>query len=63
MAPDTWHGSRMVSPPLGQLAGEIALHQLEHGRRFFVENPRGSESLTLPSWEHVQPHPNVVWTY
>eukprot|EP00975_Prorocentrum_lima_P007898 1691491-Prorocentrum_lima.AAC.1 len=52
MAPDAWRRSRMVSAPLGQLAGEIAPHQLKHERHFLV----------LPSWEQVQQHPRVVWT-
>eukprot|EP00975_Prorocentrum_lima_P001784 387516-Prorocentrum_lima.AAC.1 len=39
MAPGAWHHSRMISAPLGQLAGEIALYHLEHGRRFLVEKP------------------------
>eukprot|EP00975_Prorocentrum_lima_P018088 3812844-Prorocentrum_lima.AAC.1 len=64
MAPDAWHLSRMRSAPLGQLlAGEIALYQREHERHVLVENPRGSELLTLHLWEHVQRHPPVVWTY
>eukprot|EP00975_Prorocentrum_lima_P033335 6994660-Prorocentrum_lima.AAC.1 len=43
VAPDAWHKSRNVSVPLGDLAGEIALHQLRYGRHFIVENPRGAE--------------------
>eukprot|EP00975_Prorocentrum_lima_P069888 12928874-Prorocentrum_lima.AAC.1 len=62
MAPDAWHRSRMVSAPLGQIAGEIALYQLEHERHFLVENPRGPGLFTLPSWEQVQQHPQVVCT-
>eukprot|EP00975_Prorocentrum_lima_P067555 12915567-Prorocentrum_lima.AAC.1 len=38
MAPDAWHRSRTTSAPLGQLAGEIALYQLEHITPFLVEN-------------------------
>eukprot|EP00975_Prorocentrum_lima_P042558 8940430-Prorocentrum_lima.AAC.1 len=57
MAPDAWHRSRMISAPLGQLAGDIALYQLEHERHFLVENPRGSERFALPSWERVPQHP------
>eukprot|EP00975_Prorocentrum_lima_P054973 11526909-Prorocentrum_lima.AAC.1 len=40
VAPDAWHKSRNVSVPLGDLAGEIALHQLRNGRHFIVENPQ-----------------------
>eukprot|EP00975_Prorocentrum_lima_P002487 546980-Prorocentrum_lima.AAC.1 len=63
MAPDAWHRSRVASAPLGQLAGDIALYQLEHERHFLVENPRGSELCTLQSGEQVQQYPRVVWTY
>eukprot|EP00975_Prorocentrum_lima_P037310 7851948-Prorocentrum_lima.AAC.1 len=47
--PDAWHKSKSVSIPLGDLAGEIALHQLCHGRHFIVENPPISELSELPA--------------
>eukprot|EP00975_Prorocentrum_lima_P039020 8198608-Prorocentrum_lima.AAC.1 len=39
IAPDGWHNSRDISIPLGDLAGQIALRRLNHGRHFLVENP------------------------
>eukprot|EP00975_Prorocentrum_lima_P071259 12936640-Prorocentrum_lima.AAC.1 len=39
-APDAWHKSRSVSVALGELAGQIPLHQLRCGRHFVVENPQ-----------------------
>eukprot|EP00975_Prorocentrum_lima_P005937 1282633-Prorocentrum_lima.AAC.1 len=55
-APDAWHRRRSVSTPLGELAGQIALHQLRAGRHFIVENPRGSELYELPAWIQVAKH-------
>eukprot|EP00975_Prorocentrum_lima_P033154 6955345-Prorocentrum_lima.AAC.1 len=49
LAPDAWHRSRMVSAPLGQLAGEIALYKLEHERHFLIANPQEPELFALPS--------------
>eukprot|EP00975_Prorocentrum_lima_P046849 9793442-Prorocentrum_lima.AAC.1 len=57
VAPDAWHKSRNVIVPPGDLAGEIALHQLQHGRHFTVENPRSSELVELPAWIKVAKHP------
>eukprot|EP00975_Prorocentrum_lima_P043849 9196944-Prorocentrum_lima.AAC.1 len=48
--PDAWRKSRNVSVPLGDLAGEIALHKLRHGRHFILENTQGSELFELPAW-------------
>eukprot|EP00975_Prorocentrum_lima_P026058 5477913-Prorocentrum_lima.AAC.1 len=50
IAPDGWHRSRETSIPLGELAGQIALQQLKHGRHFIVENPQRSELFELPAW-------------
>eukprot|EP00975_Prorocentrum_lima_P047385 9907365-Prorocentrum_lima.AAC.1 len=49
-APDGWHKSRLLSIPFGDLAGEISLYQLNHGRHFLVTNPHISELFELPSW-------------
>eukprot|EP00975_Prorocentrum_lima_P004408 955092-Prorocentrum_lima.AAC.1 len=38
-APDAWHKSRSVSIPVGELAGQIALHQI----------PVSYTHLTLPT--------------
>eukprot|EP00975_Prorocentrum_lima_P006734 1447903-Prorocentrum_lima.AAC.1 len=57
VAPDAWHKSRNLSVPLGDLSGEIALHQLRHGRHFIVENPQGSELFGLPAWVKLARHP------
>eukprot|EP00975_Prorocentrum_lima_P013733 2920631-Prorocentrum_lima.AAC.1 len=35
-APDAWHRSRGVSIPLGELTGQLALHQLRAGRPFIA---------------------------
>ena len=58
--PDAWHSSRLVSLPLGDLAGHIAHFQLNHSRHFVCENPKGSELYTLPSWIPVVNHPNLA---
>eukprot|EP00975_Prorocentrum_lima_P021274 4480096-Prorocentrum_lima.AAC.1 len=42
IAPDGWQDSRDISTPLGDLAGQIALHQLNHGTHFLVENDQSS---------------------
>ena len=60
---DTWSKSRRISEALGNLAGRVALHQLQHGRRFIKENPRNSDLYKLPVWERVRRHPQVKQVY
>ena len=60
VAPDGFHRSRLVSLPLGDLAGHVAQFQLTHGRHFIAEQPRGSELYTLPSWIPVANDPKLV---
>eukprot|EP00975_Prorocentrum_lima_P013065 2773082-Prorocentrum_lima.AAC.1 len=59
IAPDAWHKSRLLPIPLGNLAGEIALHQLNQGRHFLVDNPRISELFELSAWTKVEQHPRL----
>ena len=58
--PDGWHASRLISLPLGDLAGYIAQCQLHHVRHFVCENPRGSELYTLPARIPVSSGPRLV---
>lgn len=59
-APDAWHKSRLTSVPLGQLAGEIDLHQYNCNNHFLAENPQKSELYELPSWTQVKADPRTV---
>ena len=43
------------STALGKLAAAIAARQLNAGRHFVAENPRGSQLWQLPEWQHLLP--------
>ena len=51
--PKAWEQSRSISVPLGNLAGDLALHQLRNKRHFVCENPKGSDLYKLPVWQRV----------
>eukprot|EP00975_Prorocentrum_lima_P037528 7894296-Prorocentrum_lima.AAC.1 len=44
---------RDSSIPLGELAGQIALHHLQCGMHFIVENPQSSELFEPVSYTHL----------
>eukprot|EP00975_Prorocentrum_lima_P005208 1129537-Prorocentrum_lima.AAC.1 len=56
------HSTGSLHQTHGNLAGGIALHQLNYGRHFIVENPHTSELFELPAWTQVERHPHLVWT-
>ena len=59
----TWLASRRVSERFGDLAGRIAMYQLNHKRHFIKENPRNSDLYKLPVWQKVREHPQVKQVY
>jgi len=50
------HQNRQTSLQLGHLGGQIALWQLQNGRHFLAENPRGSELFKLPIYIYIRQH-------
>ena len=57
---DSWLASYHEAAPLAQFCGRVALMQLEAGRHFFNENPKGSEIYLEPPWNIVLQWPGVV---
>ena len=49
-APNTYTASRQTGETLARLAARVASVQLEQGRHFIIENPRGSEMFRLPAF-------------
>jgi hypothetical protein len=52
--PEGWNRSRLISLPLGDLAGTVAQYQLNGHRHFLSESPRGSELYDLPSGSQLR---------
>ena len=57
---ETWRRSYQEAAPLAQFSGRVALLQLEAGRHFLNENPKGSEIYLEPPWNIVLQWPGVV---
>ena len=52
--------TRRIGTQLANLAADIAIFQLKHGRHFVAENPHSSQLWKLPSWKRVLARPNVA---
>jgi hypothetical protein len=58
--PEDYARSRRVSVPLAKLAGRVARLQLDSGRHFVAEHPRGSDIWKLQEWQGVAQFPGVT---
>ena len=59
-APEAYWRSWNLSLSLANLGARIALRQLEGGRHFIAEHPKGSKMWSLRIWKKVGEHPQVV---
>ena len=58
--PEAYHRSRCISVPLAKLSARVAVAQLDGGRHFVAEHPRGSDLWSLQAWQKVASYPQVV---
>lgn len=57
---ETHFRNRAVSLELGELGADIAEWQLNGGRHYVAENPKGSELFRLPKWKKLDDDPRTA---